>query len=186
MNCCSAVSRSRSPRRGTPTPPPQHAPLISFPRARERRRTTPSLAAALIALAFAGSGCAGRTTSPDAAARRLFVKAGCGDCHALADAGTRGGVGPDFDTSERLDRTQLLRSMLEGANGMPSYAHRLSAGQRGALADYLLRFGWAHRTGRDPLAEMGMDVDRHRERERRPLGGADQHLAERVRREPVD
>jgi mono/diheme cytochrome c family protein len=104
----------------------------------------------LISLALAGSAC-GTThvratmrpeAAPVAAARRLFVKAGCGHCHALGDARTRGGAGPDFDASERLNRVQLRQGMVEGANGMLSYARRLTPTQRRALADYLLRVAW--------------------------------------------
>jgi mono/diheme cytochrome c family protein len=101
----------------------------------------PLLRGALVVLALA-AGCGGTPGTAKPAARRLFVSAGCGHCHALRDAGTLGGAGPDFDTSERLDRPQLLAAMVEGANGMPSYAHRLTERQRGALADYLLRVAW--------------------------------------------
>jgi mono/diheme cytochrome c family protein len=110
----------------------------------------PRAAAALVVLALAGSGCGGTTarrTARPPAARRLFVTAGCGHCHVLEDAHTRGGSGPDFDTSERLDRAQLLGAMVEGANGMPSYARRLTARQRRALADYLLRVAWGRPRG---------------------------------------
>lgn len=99
----------------------------------------------LIVLALAGAACGAREPARPWTAgltpRRLFVTAGCGHCHALSDARTRGGAGPDFDTSERLDRSELLRGMVEGANGMPSYRHRLTAAQRAALAEYLLRVG---------------------------------------------
>jgi mono/diheme cytochrome c family protein len=110
----------------------------------------PLLCGALVVLALAGSGCGGTPRTARPAARRLFVAAGCGHCHALRDAGTRGGTGPDFDTSERLDRAQLLAAMVEGANGMPSYAHRLTVRQRGALADYLLRVAWGRRAAVTP------------------------------------
>jgi mono/diheme cytochrome c family protein len=108
----------------------------------------------LIALALAGSACgATHARATAGAARHLFVKAGCGHCHALSDARTRGGAGPDFDTSERLNRAQLLQGMVEGANGMPSYAHRLTKTQRRMLAEYLLRVGWSRpRHARAPTA----------------------------------
>ena len=69
--------------------------------------------------------------------RRLFVEQRCGSCHALAAVRARGGSGPDFDTSERLDRAQILASLSEGANGMPSYAGRLSIEQRRAVTGFL-------------------------------------------------
>jgi mono/diheme cytochrome c family protein len=122
---------------------------------------------ALLVLALASAACGtGRTreqarpAGAPVAPRRLFVKAGCGDCHGLSDARTRGGAGPDFDTSERLDRVQLLRGLVEGANGMPSYAHRLTDRQRGALADYLLRVAWG-----------GRDVRPRAQRAAGPSGG---------------
>jgi mono/diheme cytochrome c family protein len=104
-------------------------------------RLTVVRAAAAIAVVLAVAGCGGGGRPADAA-RQLFVSAGCGDCHTLADARTRGTSGPTFDTRERLDRPQLLQAMVEGANGMPSYADRLTAQQRARLADYLLRVAW--------------------------------------------
>ena len=73
----------------------------------------------------------------EADGRRIFVAAGCGSCHALRAAGTHGTNGPDFDTSERLDRAQLRSSLTEGANGMPSYAGRLTPRQMDAVTRFL-------------------------------------------------
>lgn len=67
----------------------------------------------------------------------MFLSTGCGSCHALSDAGTHGRLGPDFDTSERLNRAQLRTALTEGANGMPSYAGRLSHRQLDAVTSYL-------------------------------------------------
>ncbi|WP_187368900.1 c-type cytochrome [Baekduia soli] len=121
------------------------------------------LAAAAAAVAACGCGAthgpatAARTIAPAGAGpvggltagRRLYVAAGCGRCHALRDAGARGGSGPDFDTSERLDRAGILAGLVEGANGMPSYADRLPSARRELLADYLLAVAWRpHRRGR--------------------------------------
>jgi len=83
------------------------------------------------------------TPSSIAAGRRLFASEHCGDCHALAAVGARGGSGPDFDTSERLSQAQLRVALAEGANGMPSYAGRLAPRQLDALAAFL--FAATHR-----------------------------------------
>ena len=96
-------------------------------------------AAIALVLTLAVAGCGGATGHPG---RRLFVSSRCGECHTLADAGTRGGVGPDFDTSERLDRRQLMTALVAGVNGMPSYRRALSRRQRALLADYLLAVAW--------------------------------------------
>jgi mono/diheme cytochrome c family protein len=106
-------------------------------------------ALALAAAAAAAAGCGSSQPKPldVAAARRLYVHTGCGECHALADAHARGQIGPDFDTSERLDHAQILQGLVEGANGMPSYARQLSPAQRELLAAYLLRVAWKRSPG---------------------------------------
>lgn len=101
-------------------------------------------AAAVLVSAAALAGCGSQAAHPATAPRALraegravFVEARCGDCHALAAAGTRGGDGPDLDTSERLDRAQIAAALVAGANGMPSYARLLTARQRAALVEFL-------------------------------------------------
>lgn len=105
-------------------------------------------AAGVIALAaFWAGGCGG--ASPHASpvvhgertlvrdGRKLFANQHCGNCHTLAAEKAHGAVGPDFDTSELLNRAQIYRALSEGANGMPSYAGRLSARQRHDVAEFL-------------------------------------------------
>lgn len=57
----------------------------------------PLLAAALLAAAFAASGC-GTTTADVDRGRELF-RVKCGTCHTLAQAGTSGTLGPDLDSA---------------------------------------------------------------------------------------
>ena len=53
----------------------------------------------LVAALAAGCGAVGRVTSGDpAAGKALFVQK-CGSCHTLADAGTKGTLGPDLDVA---------------------------------------------------------------------------------------
>jgi mono/diheme cytochrome c family protein len=74
-----------------------------------------------------------------ATGRALFVKERCGGCHALRAVGAKGGQGPSFDARrERLSRAQLRRALAEGANGMPSYARRLSPRQLDQLTAFLM------------------------------------------------
>src|SRR4051812_36545159 len=100
------------------------------------------LRAAIAVAALALAGCGGAPASHPADGRRLFIDTGCGGCPTPTHAGTHGAIGPNFNTSERLNRPQLLQGMVEGANGMPSYAQRLTNRQRAAIADYLLRVAW--------------------------------------------
>jgi mono/diheme cytochrome c family protein len=123
---------------------------VSAHQGHPRSLTRVRAAAVLVTLATligacGGGGRAAKSSAPDlAAARRLFVATGCGACHTLSDARVHGSTGPNFDTSERLNREQLLQGMTEGANGMPSYERRLTLVQRKLLADYLLRVAWQH------------------------------------------
>ena len=116
----------------------------------------------LTGVAALAIGCGSRASAPTptlrplrAEGRELFAREHCGDCHALAAVGARGrGGGPDFDTSERLSRAQLRAALLEGANGMPSYAGRLAPRQLDALAAFLFAATHARdheATGRRPV-----------------------------------
>ena len=88
------------------------------------------------------AGCGGSGKSSVATGRALFVKERCGGCHALRAVGAKGGQGPSFDgPREHLSRAQLRRSLTEGANGMPSYAGRLTPRQLDQLTAFLVTLG---------------------------------------------
>jgi mono/diheme cytochrome c family protein len=101
--------------------------------------------------ALAEAGLAGATTG-----KQIFVAAGCGACHRLADAGTNGNIGPPLDdlssvagdrepgvSAEEYVRESLLDPdafTVEGfqAGVMPSYEGRLDEKQLRELVNYLL------------------------------------------------
>jgi mono/diheme cytochrome c family protein len=58
-----------------------------------RKRLAPLLLAGLVLVA--GNGC-GTESSDSSRGRMLFIQR-CGNCHALAQAGTKGQIGPDLD-----------------------------------------------------------------------------------------
>ena len=76
---------------------------------RTRRRLSDAAAAAAIvgaALVLAGCGTGGLARSSDSSGgKELFVEK-CGSCHALADAGTTGKIGPDLDAAFGPSREQ--------------------------------------------------------------------------------
>jgi mono/diheme cytochrome c family protein len=81
--------------------------------ARSRRRATVAvggLAAALLVIVAAACGSVGHTDSGNrTSGKELFVKGvsgapTCGSCHTLADAGTKGQIGPDLDAAFRQSR----------------------------------------------------------------------------------
>jgi mono/diheme cytochrome c family protein len=71
--------------------------------------------------------------------RTVFVSTGCGACHTVASAHARGQIGPDFDTSEQLNRAQILTEIDAGANGMPSYQHTLTPREKRAIIEFIFQ-----------------------------------------------
>ena len=100
-----------------------------------------AVAAAALSIALCGCGPAGHTPTVQRQSlergRRVFVKAGCGGCHTLAEAETHGTVGQDFDTSEQLSAAQIRQQLVIGAGGMPSFRARLSPRERAQVARFL-------------------------------------------------
>jgi mono/diheme cytochrome c family protein len=80
--------------------------------------------------------------------RRVFVSAGCGACHTVAAAHTHGRIGPDFDTSEQLTRTQILLQINAGGGSMPSFRDSLTAQQKNAVTEFV--FDVLHQPRRAP------------------------------------
>jgi mono/diheme cytochrome c family protein len=69
------------------------------------RRALPLLGALLL-LAGCGTGGKASSTSDPQNGKKLFTSAGCGGCHVLADAGSKGTVGPNLDDAFAGDRAQ--------------------------------------------------------------------------------
>ena len=70
-----------------------------------------SAAGAAVALALSGCGTGGFVSEgSQGAGKRLFVDSGCGACHALADAGTAGNIGPNLDDAFAQSRADGLTS----------------------------------------------------------------------------
>lgn len=69
----------------------------------------------------------------------------CAGCHALADAGTSGSVGPNLDESD-MDEEGVREQIANGGGGMPAFGGRLSEEQIAAIAAYVVQ-------ARDPDAE---------------------------------
>jgi mono/diheme cytochrome c family protein len=69
--------------------------------------------------------------------RRVFISAGCGACHTVSAAHTHGRIGPDFDTSELLTRSQILLQINAGGGSMPSFQDSLTAQQKNAVTEFV-------------------------------------------------
>ncbi len=82
--------------------------------------------------------------APDPALRTaglaLFNSSSCGTCHAFADAGASGSIGPSLDRNPRLDKAFAIDVTTTGRGAMPSFAGQLSDAEIATLADYLVAF----------------------------------------------
>jgi mono/diheme cytochrome c family protein len=118
-----------------------------------RHRFRPVFALTLAAVAVSAAACGGGSspssdsaaapatqpahTKGDAAAgKTVFEDSGCGRCHALADAGADGSVGPDLDLLKPSFAT--VRTQVEqGGGGMPSFGDDLTAQEITDVAAYV-------------------------------------------------
>ena len=90
--------------------------------------------AALVVLA--GCGGDGDSSEADSPGAKVFADAGCGGCHALAAAGTSGGVGPSLDGTQ-LSKERIAAQVRRGGNGMPSFESELSEQEIEDVAAYV-------------------------------------------------
>jgi mono/diheme cytochrome c family protein len=83
-----------------------------------------------------GEGAAPPAAGSTAAGQALFESAGCGSCHALADAGASGSVGPNLDAS-RPSAELVVDRVTNGQGAMPSFSDQLSEDQIADVAAYV-------------------------------------------------
>ena len=73
---------------------------------------------------------------------RIFVSAGCADCHTLATAGARGTRGPNLDrhfTGHTHSFEFLVAQISSGGNGMPAFGSRLSEQEIRDVATFVVK-----------------------------------------------
>jgi uncharacterized membrane protein len=76
------------------------------------------------------------TTGNVAAGRATFAKAGCANCHTLADAGATGQVGPNLDAA-RPSASLVVERVTNGMGAMPSFRGDLSETNIADVAAYV-------------------------------------------------
>jgi mono/diheme cytochrome c family protein len=81
-----------------------------------------------------GGGGGGQITTNDG--KQIFLQAGCGSCHTLADAGTTGTIGPNLDQA-RPPKALAVERVTNGRGAMPSFQDRLTERQIDAVAEYV-------------------------------------------------
>jgi cbb3-type cytochrome c oxidase subunit III len=69
---------------------------------------------------------------------KLLFESNCGSCHAFADAGTDGTIGPNLDQSN-VTLQEATRQIENGGGGMPAFKGQLSEKQIRTLAEYVTK-----------------------------------------------
>jgi mono/diheme cytochrome c family protein len=78
----------------------------------------------------------GATGAVTAAAGKKVFTANCGGCHALADAGSTGGLGPNLDDL-KPDMATVVHQVTNGGGAMPAFGGRLSDTEIQSVAKYV-------------------------------------------------
>ena len=68
----------------------------------------------------------------------VFNNYGCAGCHALADAGASGRVGPAFDGDSALSHDLLVDRVTNGSGPMPAFGGQMSPEEIEAIAAYVI------------------------------------------------
>ena len=135
------------------------------------------------ALFAAGCGSVGFTegTGDRAKGKELFIQK-CGSCHTLADAGTKGQIGPNLDyaflesrrsglgesTFVQVVRGQIAYPIAKPSTGAPGMPANLVEGQD---ADDIASYVGERRRGRQPERRSAHSPPRRRPRRPAPGGG---------------
>ena len=101
------------------------------------------LACGLLAMAassLSANSSAGLSEEQAGKARALFEQYNCAACHAFADAGANGGMGPALDSPSSLSETAIAAQLRDGGDEMPAYGGAMSDEQIGLMAAYIVQF----------------------------------------------
>ena len=79
------------------------------------------------------------TEAQMAESKALFSQFSCGACHALAEAGGTGHIGPEFDGNEGLDKGYIVNMVSNGQGAMPSFGGMIDEAQIDQLAAYIMQ-----------------------------------------------
>jgi mono/diheme cytochrome c family protein len=102
----------------------------------------PPLLVALVTLIVLAAGCGGENDAASPASRheatgeQVYALAGCGDCHTLNAAGSKGTIGPNLDQL-RPSRGRVVDQVVQGGGGMPAFASSLSRDEIDLVAEYV-------------------------------------------------
>lgn len=73
---------------------------------------------------------------PVARGKQVYLSAGCGGCHTLADARSSGTIGPNLDV-RKPSKQRVVEQVTNGGGIMPAFRGRLTAQQIDDVATYV-------------------------------------------------
>jgi mono/diheme cytochrome c family protein len=118
----------------TPSAPPSTTATPTAPATTTTAGTTTSAAPATTTT---GENEGAASAAELAEGKQIFlVKAGCGGCHTLKDAGSTGTVGPNLDQLKPNDKT-VEHQVENGGGPMPAFKGTLTAAQIAAVSAYV-------------------------------------------------
>jgi len=102
-----------------------------------RLASQPGAPAAKPAAAAAAPAAGGVDAAKIAKGRELFGTWSCNSCHALADAGASGHVGPELDGNASLTPELVVNRVTNGQGPMPSFGGQMSDEEIATIAYYI-------------------------------------------------
>jgi len=90
----------------------------------------------ILAIGLISGGCSGSKPAADPPGAKVFASAGCGSCHTLKAAGSKGQIGPNLDEL-KPDEATVAHQVRVGGNGMPSFGKRLANTQIEQVASFV-------------------------------------------------
>src|SRR4029079_13852209 len=70
--------------------------------------------------------------------KKVFTSSGCGKCHILAAANSKGTIGPNLDTV-KPSLAKVVSQVTSGGGFMPSFGGKLSKAQIAAVAAFVYK-----------------------------------------------
>ncbi len=122
-------------------PPPPADPPAPAPAAVANRQPAAANAAEIIRPEAAAPGNSEDKPDPElrTAGLALFNNYSCSTCHALADAGAGGSIGPSLDNNPRLSKEYTVTVIANGSGAMPSFGGQMSDDEIETLAQYIVQ-----------------------------------------------
>jgi mono/diheme cytochrome c family protein len=131
-SAAAASAKAAVPAAGTPTPKPgQIVPTSPTPA---------SSGAAAMPAGPESEAVVSASADPAkaAAGKELFTNFSCGSCHALADAGADGHVGPALDGNKGLTHALVVDRVTNGQGPMPAFAGQMTEQEIQDVATYVV------------------------------------------------